>query len=69
MCTLIIRHSCLTMLHCYFQQANIYLQEINKLKAEVGLAQNEVSTLKELSLNAPKSAHLDEVLNFFSVKY
>jgi hypothetical protein len=43
----------------------MYLQEMNKLKMELGSAQNEISTLKELSLNAPESSHLDEVLSFF----
>lgn len=47
-------------------KANIYLQDVNKLKVELGSAQNEISTLKELSLNAPESTHLDEVENQLS---
>ncbi|PNF33667.1 Leucine zipper transcription factor-like protein 1 [Cryptotermes secundus] len=47
-------------------KANLYLQEADKLKMELGSAQNEISTLKELSSDAPESSHLDEVENQLS---
>jgi hypothetical protein len=40
---------------------------VNKLKMELGSSQNEISALKELSLHAPESSHLDEVLSFLFV--
>jgi hypothetical protein len=45
----------------------MYLQEVNKLKMELGSSKNEISTLKELSLHAPEPSHLDEVLSFLFV--
>lgn len=47
----------------------MYQQEMNKLKTELESARDEVSTLKEHSVNAPKSSHLDEVLNSFLLNY
>lgn len=69
MFTLIVRHCFLTILLCFLQQASVYLQEMNKLKTELESAQNEVSTLKESFLNAPKSSHLDQVVSIFLVNF
>ncbi|XP_069675213.1 leucine zipper transcription factor-like protein 1 isoform X2 [Periplaneta americana] len=43
-------------------KANEYLQELNQLKIDLGSTQDEVTALKELSLNAPQPSQLNESL-------
>jgi hypothetical protein len=47
----------------------MYQEEVNKLRTELESAQYEMSTLKKHSVNAPETAHLDEVLNFILMNY
>jgi type II secretory pathway component PulM len=54
---------------CFLQQASVYLQEMNKLKTELESAQNEICALKEISLSAPQSSHLDEVFSIVILNF